>query len=294
MSISISKTGKILSVIAIAAAFVLLTGAGAFARGHSGNNNVNGQETCPKTGNGWVKVDDLSGLTYTFTDIPYGYEVTDNCYKAGTSVVYGSGPTVTSTVWNKEGCTKVGRGCNYQELSHASFKLAKKDTPKGEYYFQFAKEWKGDKIDLTNVEVTFYIGEAAWQIGNPAVEVKPGTVLEPLSEKVTGLPANCSYKSDLPSSYTVFKDLVMDEAAARVAQEYEEEAEVMTDTLTATNTVTCTDGTVAGVSTTATPQVTATPVGAVDAGGAGSTALIGLVGSTVVVALGAAIRKFSL
>jgi hypothetical protein len=55
-----------------------------------------------------------------------------------------------------------------------------------------------------------------------------------------------------------------------------------------------TPGTVAGASTTATPQVAVTPVGAADAGGAGTTALVGLVGSTLAVSLGAVIRKFSL
>ena len=72
-----------------------------------------GQETCPE-GNGWVKVDDLSGTTYTYTP-PAGFTVTDNCYKASTSVVFGSGPTVTSTVTNQNG--------QVQELSHASFLL---------------------------------------------------------------------------------------------------------------------------------------------------------------------------
>ncbi len=80
-------------------------------------------ETCPE-GDGWVKYDGLSGLSFTMPsdDIPDGYYVTDNCYKAGNTVVYGSGDTVESTVWNKDGCPGK-RGCAYQELSHASFKL---------------------------------------------------------------------------------------------------------------------------------------------------------------------------
>ena len=71
------------------------------------------QETCPKDAP-WTKVDGLSGFTYTFT-VPEGYEVTDNCYKASTDVVYGSGDTVT--VEDK------------YELSHASFKLVEKEEP---------------------------------------------------------------------------------------------------------------------------------------------------------------------
>ena len=74
--------------------------------------HANGQETCPQSG-GWVKVDNLSGQSYTYTP-PAGYHVTDNCYKAGQSVVFGSGATVTSSVLNPQ-----GRCC--QALSHASF-----------------------------------------------------------------------------------------------------------------------------------------------------------------------------
>ncbi|MDQ3064681.1 MAG: hypothetical protein M3Q36_00205, partial [bacterium] len=82
------------------------------------------QEVCPDTGGGWVKVDGLSSTSYTYT-IPEGFTVTDNCYKAGNTVVYGTGASVSSTVFNKEECTAVGvpNGCNYQNLSHASFKL---------------------------------------------------------------------------------------------------------------------------------------------------------------------------
>lgn len=72
-------------------------------------NGDRGQETCPKDAP-WVKVDDLSGFSYTF-DVPDGYTVTDNCYKASTNVVYGSGDTVETD--------------DKFELSHASFKLEK-------------------------------------------------------------------------------------------------------------------------------------------------------------------------
>lgn len=83
------------------------------------------QETCPNTtfteeDGGWVKVDGLSGTTYTF-DVPDGFEVTDNCYKASTTVVYGTGDTVTSTVTNHKG--------KVQELSHASFFLVPIEIP---------------------------------------------------------------------------------------------------------------------------------------------------------------------
>lgn len=111
-------------IIAAVTIAVLGSGATAFAQ----------QETCPKD-NGWVKVDNLSGFTYTFTNIPSGYEVTSNCYKASTKVVYGQGATVTSNVFNSpQGvtCTAPGvphQGCAYQALSHASFLLEKIDQP---------------------------------------------------------------------------------------------------------------------------------------------------------------------
>lgn len=73
-----------------------------------------GQDTCPE-GGGWVKVDDLDGLTYTF-DVPDGFTVTDNCFKAATTLVFGTGPTVTNT-------TVVNKNGQLQDISHASFLL---------------------------------------------------------------------------------------------------------------------------------------------------------------------------
>lgn len=77
------------------------------------------QETCSHTGD-WVKVDGLSGTSYTYT-APAGYLITEWCYKASTTVNSGvvnppsASVTVTSTVTNTNGQT--------QDLSHASFKL---------------------------------------------------------------------------------------------------------------------------------------------------------------------------
>lgn len=84
-------------------------------------------DTCPNTGGDWVKVDDLSGLSYSYT-APSGYLVAEWCYKASTTVVYGNvnppqkSVTVSSTVLNPA-------GNNYQELSHASFRLVKSADP---------------------------------------------------------------------------------------------------------------------------------------------------------------------
>lgn len=88
---------------------------------------------CPDSG-GWVKVDGLSGLHYEF-NVPAGYTVTDNCYKAGDFVVYGTGSNVVSGVFNSpQGavCIAPGiphNGCNYLDLSHASFLLVELSTP---------------------------------------------------------------------------------------------------------------------------------------------------------------------
>ena len=105
------------------------------AVGMYGTGTVSAQAAVCPEGNDWIKVDNLSGLSYTFTNIPDGYKVTDNCYKAATSVVYGSGATVTSAVFNSpQGitCTAPGLphpGCNLQDLSHASFRLEKITNP---------------------------------------------------------------------------------------------------------------------------------------------------------------------
>ena len=77
------------------------------------------QETCNE-GNGWVKVDGLSGTVFTYT-APDGYLVAETCYKASTTVIYDTiAPpqqvvTVVSEVYNQNE--------QVQELSHASFLL---------------------------------------------------------------------------------------------------------------------------------------------------------------------------
>jgi hypothetical protein len=78
-------------------------------------------ETCPNTG-GWIKVEPLSGKTYTYSPAP-NCTVSDNCYKHSTFVHYGTGVTVTAdshcTDWEWWGCS---RWTQY-DLSHASFKV---------------------------------------------------------------------------------------------------------------------------------------------------------------------------
>ncbi|MFA5623061.1 MAG: hypothetical protein WC981_02430 [Candidatus Dojkabacteria bacterium] len=93
----------------------------------SPNAGDNGQDTCPETGGGWVKMDHLSGTTYDYT-APAGKLVAEVCYKASTQVIYYdvippmSPVTVISTVKNQN--NKV------QDISHASFRLV--DVPQYE------------------------------------------------------------------------------------------------------------------------------------------------------------------
>lgn len=84
--------------------------------------SANGQETCPHTGD-WTKIDDLSGISYTY-NAPEGKLIAEWCYKASTTVNYGTvsppqnSVTVTSTVKNQND--------KIQDLSHASFRLINK------------------------------------------------------------------------------------------------------------------------------------------------------------------------
>lgn len=246
---------------------------------------------------------EVSGNTITISDATkkvFDWAATDPI----TSVIVKAGRGANVWNYNPQAYSDTGLyGYKNKEISHVTFCWNDKVEIEKEYLFQFAKEWEGDVIDLDAVEVTFMIGDKEWQIGDPAVPVEPGDVLEPLSEKVTGLPANCSYESDLPESYTVFEEEVVMDEVSRVVEETVAVPKVTTDTLTATNTVTCEDEDTppvvvvtppAVLADTDEPQVAVTPVGAADAGGAGTTALVGLVGSTLAVSLGAVIRRFSL
>jgi hypothetical protein len=89
--------------------------------------NATGQDTCPEGGD-WDKKDGINKLSYSYT-APSGKVVIESCYKAGTTLktaTYSPGVasvTLSSTVWNKTSCPG-DNGCNYQNISHASFKLA--------------------------------------------------------------------------------------------------------------------------------------------------------------------------
>jgi hypothetical protein len=267
--------------------------------------------TCPKD-SPWTKIDDnkvgdndnsLNKINWT---APSGYVISEVCVKGGQDKeFFTANGSDSNSCWKVKGigtssatAKKIGEGSNCKDISHASFKVVKME---GGYYFQFAKEWAGDKINLDNVDVTFKIGDISWKIGDLPVAVEPGQTLEPISEVVTGLPENCEYTSDLPTSFTIPGNI--EEEVRR--ETFYENGE--TYTLTAVNTVNCEEvipeedtPQVLGQTTTSTPtvaatttQVTATPVGGVSAGAGGSnsniSAIFGLFGSML--ALGAGIVR---
>ena len=77
-------------------------------------------ETCPD-GGAWVKVDDINDQSILYT-APEGKLIAESCYKAGTELVYDTYEppvdevTLTSSVLNPV-------GNNFQDISHASFRL---------------------------------------------------------------------------------------------------------------------------------------------------------------------------
>jgi hypothetical protein len=236
-----------------------------------------------------------NGTNVSFTStFPIGAVIVKGSNDAN---VYAYNPQVKS---DSGLASPVNASGNPAGLSNLTFCWNKeKKTPR--YTFKFVKAWKGDSVNLDNVKVTFKVGNLTWVLGQDGpVEVVPGTTLQPITEEVTGLPNNCTYKSDVPSSYTVFKNylngtaprsLLIDEAAENgaVASDKLEEL-VVTNTVTCKKESTNGDGQVLSGSTPVN-QVTVTPVGGADAGGAGYVAALGLFGSSITAALGYVLRR---
>lgn len=83
-------------------------------------------ETCPQE-SPWVKVDNIKALSYEYT-APEGKEIVEVCYKAGVTVVYYDvEPPKSSKTVDSEVLNPVGN--NFQDISHASFRLQNKTTP---------------------------------------------------------------------------------------------------------------------------------------------------------------------
>jgi hypothetical protein len=79
-------------------------------------------DVCP-SGGGWVKVDGLSGKTYTYT-APAGAQIVEVCYKHATFThTFSINPVTSYTV------TADFHGDRQPDLSHASFRLERLPTP---------------------------------------------------------------------------------------------------------------------------------------------------------------------
>jgi hypothetical protein len=97
------------------------------------SNHNSGQDTCPQNVDGWFKVDGIDQQTFQYT-APLGLYISESCYKASNTLVFAVySPAVAeillqSAVWNKSDCPD-DRGCNLQDISHASFKLGAEATP---------------------------------------------------------------------------------------------------------------------------------------------------------------------
>lgn len=182
------------------------------------------------------------------------------------------------------------------------------EEPEFKYNFTFDKVWEGDKIDESKVDVKLsftYKKDTVTINEGEYAKVKKNAELTNLAEEVTGFPDNCTYTTDLPTSYIAFKK-EKNEVELRALTDNGKKP--MVDTLVVTNTVECEDEPTnpvtpeGGTETPVTPagpttptQVTATPTGAVDAGAGANlvASLAGLMSSAAVVAAGVFLRKFS-
>jgi hypothetical protein len=211
------KTG----VLAIGLLFAALALLPAFATAQPGGGNEDcniGYTLLEKYEweGGQYKLDDTDGTTVSVSgDKKSGtFEVIDSDYLVYQVIVKGSNDAesdlypggVSSGSFSNTILPKPGASPNYPDISNIKFCGKKKTAPEPQGdTFRFVKKWDGDvdQVDLDKVEVVFKVGAFEWRIGDAVVPVEPGDVLTPLSETVTGLPLNCSYESDLPSSYTV-------------------------------------------------------------------------------------------
>jgi hypothetical protein len=107
-----------ISLTLIAALLIVLTSSYFL----SDNASAKGQDTCPQTGD-WVKVDGINAQTYTYT-APEGKQIVETCYKAGTTLRYNTvNPPVTQIKLVSDVLNPSGN--NFQDISHASFRLEK-------------------------------------------------------------------------------------------------------------------------------------------------------------------------
>ncbi|MCB2202586.1 hypothetical protein KQH56_01125 [bacterium] len=152
-TITSSKITKILIAVIITLTAVIATP-------YIFNTSVEAQQdTCPKDGD-WEKIEPIDQQSYTYT-APEGKVIVESCYKAGNILktkTYDPGQTsvtVTTDVPNPN-------DNNFQDISHASFKLATKPTEE-------------PKEDQPFVRVTYICAaDAAGIVEGYGLNVEPG------------------------------------------------------------------------------------------------------------------------
>lgn len=189
-------------------------------------------------------------------------------------------PRVSVCEWKKHDNKYTWRFEEHGKLEGNSFLY---EGPTGHNVKESEKDaWCLDQRTVTPTAVTFVA---------PTCTVK-GTYTVPTMAGVTYYLGEAVVAA---GTYTVSTDSTV-KVAAKLSEGYFLDKDAVTEWSKAFVTPTCpvvtTPGTVAGASTTA--QVAVKPVGSANAGGAGTLALVGLGASTVVLAFGVLVRKFSL
>lgn len=129
------KSGLVVLVLPVLV-FIYLIGMSAFG----GTYNLEAADTCPNTGNGWVKYDDWDDSKKSqLHDAGFGYIVTEVCVKGGQNIytftgdgqmfcwsVQGIG---TQSATASENWVGDDKGSDCKDISHASFKVGPLSTP---------------------------------------------------------------------------------------------------------------------------------------------------------------------
>jgi hypothetical protein len=113
---------------------------------------------------------------------------------------------VSSGTFNNTGL--INNGGQTADISNIKFCGKDKPVePRDDYYFTIAKDWNGDKdgIDTNLLEdnIVFTVNGKQWKLGDEALPVEPGDVLNIIESEIQGLPTECSSQSDLVSPVTI-------------------------------------------------------------------------------------------
>lgn len=117
------------------------------------NGQGKAQETCPNTGGGWIKIDDLTSKTYEYT-APTGKLVSKVCYKAANVVTYYDVVPAKEKVLVES--TAINNGGQIADLSHASFLLIDKPIVEEEKHDLVLTSMCYDHINMVRVWRVFH------------------------------------------------------------------------------------------------------------------------------------------